>query len=88
MADSWFEATSPTGRTKLVLSAQACECWRESRPTNYAIDLYQKLFHRPVGRIACPVHRRGVSADARQRNIGRVRDIDAQDIDQLRDGLP
>ena len=56
--------------------------------TNYPVDLNQKLLDRAVRQWARPVYGGRIGSDTGQRYIGRIGDVDAENVDQFGDRLP
>lgn len=61
---------------------------RKGLLTDYTVDPYEELLHRPARMWPCPVHGGLVNTDVGEHDIGGVWDIDAEDVDQFGHGLP
>lgn len=57
-------------------------------PTMNAIDLNSVFLHRSVAVGSSPAQGGGVRSNASKRHVGRLRDVDPENVDKVRNGFP
>lgn len=57
-------------------------------PTMNAIDLNSVLLHRSVAIGSSPAQGGGVGSNASKRHVGRLRHVDPENVNEVRDGFP